>query len=90
MDRRKSLAKSFAVHGKKDDEKQDSDVFLSELISHRPQPKVEDAMNMAGTNMNMMGAPMQVAYSTGKDHMQETADKLKKDATGVLQQADII
>ena len=61
MDRRKSLAKNFAVHGKKDDDKQDSDVFLSELISHRPEPKVEDAMNMMGNPMqaaSMFGNPM--------------------------------
>ena len=74
MDRRKSLAKGFAVHEKKDDAKQDSDVFLSELISHRlPEPKVQDAMNM-------MGNPLQKAQTMAtsqRDQMQETADKLK-------------
>lgn len=57
MDRRKSLAKNFAVHGKKDEKKQDSDVFLSELVSHRAEPKVEDAMNV-------LSNPMQAPYAS--------------------------
>ena len=70
MDRRKSLAKNFAVHGKKDDDKQDSDVFLSELISHRPQAKVEDAMNIMGNPMQAMEAAQANATSTAQNQMQ--------------------
>ena len=82
MDRRKSLAKNFAVHGKKDDDKQDSDVFLSELISHRPETKVEDALNSAPAQA--LNAAQAAVTSAAKDQMQETADKLNQDASAVL------
>lgn len=71
MDRRKSLAKNFAVHGKKDGTVvQDSEVFLSELISHRPGEKAEDAL----TQMQ----------NAAEGRMYETADKMKQDATAEM------